>query len=209
MDKKSRVAEAHLRFNKTLSLLQLSLVGCTYQHAVESQSLTIDEPATHSHGLLSPHAYGKSLTAQQLLTVKHEGQVHRVRTLLQVDAKQVRLVGVSTLSVPLFEVQWDGEVLVANAIGGMNNDHLQPVNVMSDIMLSLWPQYTLAPLLHEKNWHVNNDHHRREFVAQNGKVVMTIDYLEHKKANGIISVSYPQYDVNYELKTLQWKESSD
>ncbi|MGR5484732.1 DUF3261 domain-containing protein [Vibrio alfacsensis] len=159
--------------------------------------------------LLSPESYGGTLFTQQLLTVDYQQQQHRVRTLLQVDANEVKLAGFSTLSVPLFTVTWDGSELKSESMPGLDKASIEPRNVMSDMMLAVWPTPSLAPLLAAKEWRLDSSENRRQFYDSANDLVMSIEYDNHHSAHGSISVSYPEYGVSYQLQTLQWKVVSE
>jgi hypothetical protein len=159
--------------------------------------------------LLSPESYGGALFTQQLLTVDHQRQKHRVRTLLQVDPNEVKLAGFSTLSVPLFTVTWNGDELKSESMTGLDKASIQPQSVMTDMMLALWPASSLTPLLAEKEWRLVSEENRRQFYDLANDLVMSIEYDNHHSANGSISVSYPKYGVSYQLQTLQWKVVSE
>ncbi|PMH44591.1 hypothetical protein BCU68_03580 [Vibrio sp. 10N.286.49.B3] len=154
--------------------------------------------------LLSPNSYQGSLVAQQLMTVEFEQKEYRLQMLLEITPEQITLVGLSSFSLPMFNISWDGFNLKSQSNLPESAEVLSAERMMEDIMFALWPQSSLQPLLSTKEWQVEVSNQARSFSDSDQNLIMTIDYKNHHQVNGTINVSYHDIGVEYQLKTLQW-----
>ncbi|WP_413282791.1 DUF3261 domain-containing protein [Vibrio sp. MA40-2] len=185
-------------------IVSLGLVGCV------SVSPKVEVgPVSSTVHLLQPSSYGGKLVAQQLMSVEYQQQQHRLRMILDITPQKVTLVGLTSLSVPVFRVSWDGVQLQSQSNIPNDAGIINAQQVMEDIMLALWPKSSLQPLLSQKGWILHVEEQNRYFTDVNQSIMMTITYTNHRQANGEIRVHYEDVDMGYRLKTLQWDTADE
>jgi Protein of unknown function (DUF3261) len=121
-------------------LLFAALTGCV---ASQSHQQPIDQS---TWPLLSPASLGQSHQASQLLHGDYADHNFTLRSIVTVDAKQLTVIGVTSMGLRAFTLKYDGEQLNEERAPQVP-EALQAKQLLNDFQLAFWP---LAEL--QKSW---------------------------------------------------------
>lgn len=185
-------------------VLLLTTAGCssTAQPSAATQvraNLTPEVSyALPSAGVSTPFAY------QQLLTAHYAGDSHQLLVQLQGDAKGLTLAGLTPFGLKLFTASFTAQGLEVSKLN-IPGKLPEPAQVLSDIMLALYPAETMQAALPE-GFVLQDKGMQRLLTAEaaekdRGQTVYVIDYsmqqghrlpvrIEQKIFGYVIELSY-------------------
>lgn len=135
---------------------------------------------------------------QQLLTGSFKGRQQSLLVLLNADAQQITLAGLSSLGIRLFRVTYNQQGIHTEQ--SLVLPEMPPASqVLADIMLSRWPlavwQQQLPP-----GWTLKDRGNRRQLRDAEGELITEIRYLQ--RGSQRLPVSVQQFAFGYQI-TIQ------
>lgn len=121
---------------------------------------------------LAPAALGETISVQQHLTVERDGKTNDLDAALEVDGKNINLVGLA-LGMRVLSLDYDGRE-ITEWRHPMLPSQVKAADVLEDLQLTLWPVEAIAKALPE-GWKIEEQGLRRT-LRRDGEVVATIDY---------------------------------
>lgn len=137
---------------------------------------------------------------QQLLTFKYNGQENSLITLVNAESNTLTAVGLSTLGIRLFKIEYRDNVITTEQ--NIFIKELPPASqILSDIMLSVWPIQKWQTVL-PKGWQlIDNDLHRK-LINDKQETIIDITYQQQPSMQ-IRKPIYLKHNVfNYQI-TIQ------
>jgi hypothetical protein len=134
---------------------------------------------------LPPAALGQALSLRQTLTVERDGRVDQLEVALEVEAAELRLVGMA-LGKRVLTLRYDGHALTSWR-HPMVPPQLRAEDILEDIQLTLWPVDTIRQAL-PAGWRI--DQAGAERVLSRGDTpVCVIRYDAEPRWSGKIGLS--------------------
>jgi hypothetical protein len=115
-------------------LLATALAGCRTLPVTE---IPIARGATFD--LQSPAALGQEISLEQIVDAKYGEKELSFHCLLEVDAKELVLVGMTPMNTRAFTLTFDGEELSIDVMPGAQLP-APPEHILADLQLALWPE---------------------------------------------------------------------
>lgn len=126
------------------------------------------------------------VNSQQLLTGSFNGQTQSLLVMLNADANQITLAGLSSVGIRLFLLTYDHNGIHTEQ--ALVVPQLPPASqVLADVMLSHWPISAWQKQL-PKGWTLVDQGDKRELRNASGKLVTEITYLQRKGKREPISI---------------------
>jgi hypothetical protein len=160
-----------LLFILSLCCLFLGLSGCAKMRR-PAQTLPMERIGLQ----LPPASLGKTIALQQHLTVVRAGQVHELDTVLEINPKQLNLVGMM-LGRRVMTLTYDGKTLSTWRDPHMPSQ-ITGEEILEDIELSVWPENVLRASL-PKPWKIKQKHNTR-IIYLNRQPITIIKYYPNK-----------------------------
>jgi Protein of unknown function (DUF3261) len=146
---------------------------------------------------LPPNALGTSINLQQHLTIEHEGRIVDLDVALEVDEREVNLVGL-VLGRRVLTLRYDGSDLEMWR-DPMIPPQLRGEDVLEDLQLTLWPIDSIREAL-PNGWQIEeNDRHRALFW--NSELVMLIYYTSEPRWSGEVVLRNMRYQYKLTIIT--------
>ncbi|WP_320716669.1 DUF3261 domain-containing protein [Enterobacter bugandensis] len=176
----------------------LLLAGCSHStDTKETRPQAWLQPGTKV--TLPPPGISPAVSSQQLLTGSFNGQTQSLLVMLNADAHNVTLAGLSSVGIRLFLATYDESGIHTEQ--SIVVPQLPPASqVLADVMLSHWPISAWQPQL-PKGWTLTDNGDRRELRNASGKLVTEIVYLQRKGKREPISIE--QHVFKYHI-TIQY-----
>ena len=182
---------------KSICALWLGLyliVGCSpLQRPAE-----LTPPAPQHYPLLAPETYGGTFAAQHLLEAEAGGQHVQLHTYIEIDSRQIRVVGFTPWQTRAFILRYDGNTL---EFENFTNREMPftPALILADIQQVLW-----LNLPSQGPWHVVDSAMRRERrVYFRGQLMTHIQYNGHLTSRGEIKLSNIPLDYQLRIYTAR------
>ncbi|WP_312072538.1 DUF3261 domain-containing protein [Atlantibacter sp.] len=180
-----------------LLLAVLWLTGCSHSTPSETRPQAWLKPGVKV--TLPPPGITPSVSSQQLLTGRFNGQTQSLLVLLNADEQKLSLAGLSSVGIRLFLVTYDKAGIHTEQ--SIVVPQLPPASqVLADVMLSHWPLSAWQTQL-PKGWQLRDIGDRRELRDNNGQLVTEITYLLRKGKREPISIE--QHVFHYHI-TIQY-----
>lgn len=113
---------------------------------------------------------------QQLLTFSYNGQQHSLITMIDAQNDALSVVGLSTLGIRLFKIDYYGKVITTE-----QNIFIKELpsasQILSDIMFSILPIEQWQPLL-PKGWQLIDTTEQRLLINEQQQTVIEIKYRQ-------------------------------
>lgn len=181
----------------TLLMLLTLISACAHKTQNEAwltKEIKIKLPAPH---------FNQSYHDKQLLTFQYNNQENSIITLVEGKANQLKVIGLSTLGVRLFEIDYDGINIKTKQ--NIFVKQLPPAEqVLSDILLSILPAEKWQPLLPKEWTLIDNDSHRK-LLNETQETIVDITY-EQKTANDIykpIKIKHSIFKYQITIKSME------
>ena len=111
---------------------------------------------------------------QQLLTFKYNNQENSVITVVDIQNNQLKVMGLSTIGIRLFEIQYNGSEVKAKQYIFIKQLP-PPEQVLSDIMLSILPTTSWQNVL-PPNWQLVDKGLFRTLINDQKQTIINITY---------------------------------
>lgn len=147
---------------------------------------------------LSPAAL-PAVSATHLVTVTHAGESQSFIGRLQIDARHLRLAGLSLFGTELFTLDYDGRQLISHSAGSK----LRPELLLAMLELTLAPAAELPPQLRNLRLSVSTEGARqvREFTSH-GRLVARIEISGNTLSTADINIVIPPAKLALQLAPL-------
>ena len=138
---------------------------------------------------LPPDALGASISVQQHLIVEREERIVQLDVALEVDEREVNLVGL-VFGRRVLTLRYDGNDL------DMWRDPMVPPqlrgeDVLEDLQLTLWPIESIREAL-PKGWQIE-ENDRQRWLFWDGELVMLISYSGEPRWSGEVVLRNMRY----------------
>lgn len=139
------------------------------------------------------------ISVQQLLTAKYADQEHIFITMLNVTDDELNLVGLSTLGIRLFRLNYNAEGIDVE-VYAVVKDKIDPEQVLLDIMLSYAPIKAWETTL-PQGWYLKDELDGRCLFDAEGKIVMEVLYqtVQGERTPVLLKHKAFQYEIKLEL----------
>jgi hypothetical protein len=170
------------------SALLLSIAGCALPRA-ESERLGLQLP---------PAALGQELSLRQTLMVERDGRTDQLEVALEVEAAELRLVGMA-LGKRVLTLHYDGHALTSWR-HPMLPQQLRGEDVLEDLQLTLWPVDALRRAM-PAGWRIEETGAER-ILSRNNTPVCVIRYDAEPRWTGKIELSNLRYGYRLTIHSL-------
>lgn len=147
---------------------------------------------------LSPAALGAAISVQQRLSFEGGGHSGVLDAALEVDAEQLRFVGI-TLGQRVLALQFDGKTLQSWRHPALA-EQLRDEDVLDDLQLTLWPAQAIRQAL-PAGWRIEDSGLRRA-VSAAGVPVALIEYSGEPRWLGKIELSNLRYGYRLTIQSV-------
>src|SRR5262249_2251280 len=175
-----------------LRTIKLSILGLCFAQLLAACTQTAQAPVRL--GLrLAPNALGASISVLQHLIIEHAGRVIDLDVALEVDEREINLVGL-VLGRRVLTLRYDGANLEVWR-DPMVPEQLRGEDILEDLQLTLWPIESIREDL-PKGWSINENDASR-FLFWEGSLVTLITYSGKPHWSGEVVLRNVRY--NYKL----------
>ncbi|WP_058972984.1 DUF3261 domain-containing protein [Type-D symbiont of Plautia stali] len=181
-----------------LLVFSLLLSGCAQQDSQSNRPTAWLKPGVRV--TLPAPGISPAFQQQQLLTGHAKGKTQSLLVLLNADAQQISLAGLSSLGIRLFRVTYDKTGIHTQQM--MALPEMPPASqVLADVMLSHWPISAWQPQL-PPGWQLVDSGDRRELRDPAGQVVTLIRYLQRGNVREPISIDQRAFGYQIQIQHL-------
>ncbi|EJN09287.1 DUF3261 domain-containing protein [Herbaspirillum sp. YR522] len=173
----------------TLWLASLLLAACASPGPAPSARLQLR---------LAPAALGAEISLQQHLTVQREGRTDQLDTVLEIDARQLDLVGLA-FGQRVMSLHYDGRELTTWR-HFMLPAQVQGEDVLQDVQLTLWPAESIRSAL-PAGWELRESEGQRTLL-QGGEPIAVIDYPDRKPWGGRVVLTNLRYRYKLTIQSV-------
>jgi hypothetical protein len=131
--------------------------------------------APPSPPLLAPSSLGRSIDALQIVRGAHGDQEMAFQCVVEVDAQQLTVIGLSAQGQRLFSLRYDGEKLEAESTA-LAPTGLDPRRVLADLQLALWPIAALRQSFAGTPWKLGEPAPATRRLLRGGRLVAEVHY---------------------------------
>lgn len=153
----------------------------------------IDSSATP---LLAPSTLGGERSALQVLHGAFGEHELAFQCVVDANAQQVTLVGLSAQGQRLFSLSYDGRTLKIDS-GPQAPAQLDPQRVLADLQLALWPLAALQDAFKGSAWQVSEPAPATRRLAREGRLVAEVHYASADPWRGRLWLS--NFELGYSL----------
>lgn len=146
---------------------------------------------------LSPASLGETLSLQQHLKVEREGRTDDLDTALEIDDKELNLVGLA-VGQRVMTLHYDGKELTTWR-HFMLPAQVRGEDVLEDIQLTLWPVAAIRAAL-PAGWTLQQKDGNRTLLLHN-EPIMQIDYPDHKTWGGTVILTNLRYHYRLTIQS--------
>ncbi|WP_436893480.1 DUF3261 domain-containing protein [Siccibacter turicensis] len=140
-----------------------------------------------------------SVSSQQLLSGRFNGQIQSLLVMMDADDKKLSLAGLSSVGIRLFLVTYDAQGIHTEQ--SIVVPQLPPASqVLADVMLSHWPISAWVPQL-PAGWTLTDQGDKRELRNRHHTLVTEITYLQRNGKR--VPISIEQHAFKYHI-TIQY-----
>ena len=178
------------------ALLLVSLSGCWNKHA----AFEIDSGIGFE--LLPPAAWPCAFSQVQRLRSERDGEVQEFTALLQVTPEQLRLIGINSLGLRLFELQQatDGQLQLQTRVE--LPEDFDPAWVLRDLQLASAPLSALRAAL-APGWSLEVDGHGGRELRHQGQLEVSVTPTPSAEGPPSIRLSNHLHAYRLAVQTLQ------
>ncbi|MDM3869847.1 DUF3261 domain-containing protein [Porticoccus sp. W117] len=139
---------------------------------------------------------------QQRVTGEYAGKRHEMLCVLEVNSDTLSLAALSPQGIKLFALQYDGDTVQQNRSRWVP-EQLQPVQVLNDIQLALWPAEKIIARL-PSDWQLQHSGVERK-LFERGRLRATVIYTQGKPLakDGEYQLVNHLYGYRLQVKTLE------
>ena len=177
-------------------VLLVSLSGCWNKHTA------VDVDSGIGFELLPPAAWSCAFSRVQRLRSERDGDVQEFTALLQVAPEQLRLIGINSLGLRLFELQQaaDGQLQLKTRVE-LPAD-FDPAWVLRDLQLASAPLSALRAAL-APGWSLEDDGHGGRELRHEGQLDVSVSAIASTKGPPSIRLSNHRHAYRLAVQTLQ------
>ena len=146
---------------------------------------------------LPPNALGTSIHLQQHLTVEREGGIAQIDIAVEVDDREVNLVGL-LFGRRVLTLRYDGTELEMWR-DPMVPPQLRAEDILEDLQLTLWPIESIREGL-PNGWQIE-ENDRRRGLFWDGELVMLIYYSGEPRWSGQVVLRNMRYQYKLTITT--------
>lgn len=181
----------------TFLLLSMLISACSSQH--KSEAWLTKETKVNLPKINLTQDYHD----QQLLTFKYNNQENSVIAIVDIKDNQLKVIGLSTIGIRLFEIEYDGSKVKAK-------QHIfikqlpPPEQVLSDIMLSILPTNSWQNVL-PANWQLVDNGLLRTLIDDKKQTIIKITYNQ-KSSTDIrkpIEIQHAIFGYQITIKSME------
>ncbi|GLS83164.1 DUF3261 domain-containing protein [Paraferrimonas haliotis] len=154
----------------------------------------------------SPGSYGGEAYIQQQAQLKRGEQQYQFIAVTEINAKQVRLVGLSIMGVKLFDLSWDGTVLTSHSLLPKSEQGPNDALVLESLLLALWPPTELDALLSSAKLTMITTSDSRVVSKGDGQQQLTVLYQQPRQNGGQIRIIDKRFQTELTLTTIEWQQ---
>lgn len=178
------------------ALLLLGLSGCWNKHTASEIDSGI------GFELLPPAAWPCTFSQVQRLRSERDGEVQEFTALLQVSPTQLRLIGINSLGLRLFELQQaaDGQLQLQTRVE--LPEAFNPAWVLRDLQLASAPLSALRAAL-APAWSLQEDGHGGRELRHEGQLEVSVTPLPSTDGPPTIRLSNHRHAYRLAVQTLQ------
>jgi len=136
--------------------------------------LGVREPPT-SPQLLPPSSLGRSVGVLQIVRGAYGEQDLAFQCVVEVNAQQLTMIGLSAQGQRLFSLRYDGEKLDVES-SALAPPGLDPRRVLADLQLALWPLASLQQSFAGTPWHLSEPAPATRRLRREGRLVAEVHY---------------------------------
>ncbi|MDA7746678.1 DUF3261 domain-containing protein [Psychromonas sp.] len=189
--------------------LCLMLSGCSIlQPKMDFDAKTIQVEISPGEfvDLPQPSALQQDINVSQLISAQWgEENKQKLLVQLQVDQEKVVLAGFSAWGVKLLSITYfgkqSGNKIETHVMTGLGQTLPSPEQVLSNVMLSIWPLDSWKNPLASIGWTLQEANLQRLLIDENGHVVITIDYQKMPYLDGKITFKNQRLNYVVEIET--------
>ncbi|MGS2723231.1 DUF3261 domain-containing protein [Porticoccus sp. GXU_MW_L64] len=162
-------------------------------------------PAVPEHRampVLAPADFVGSVQLQQRVTGEYAGKQHKMLCVLEVNSDTLSLAALSPQGIKLFGLQYDGQTLQQSRSRWIP-EQLQPIQVLNDIQLALWPAEAIIARL-PNGWQLVDKNSERN-LFEGGQLRAAVIYTQGKPTakDGEYQLVNHLYGYRLQVKTLE------
>lgn len=146
---------------------------------------------------LQPTSVVEPLELQQKLHITFKARNETLITNVMVNAERMTIVGLTPFGHKLLEVSYNNQTTIATVLPSAQ---LEPAFLMAMLQLALWPEDNVRNGLSPIITLVSTQNQRR--YLNQGKVILTIDYLGIKTPQDQLHIALPKLDLTLDIETL-------
>lgn len=146
---------------------------------------------------LAPAELGVEIALQQHLTIERNGKTDQLDAALEIDAKQLQLIGLA-FGQRVLSVQYDGKNMTTWR-HFMLPEQVRSEDILEDIQLTLWPIAAIRNAL-PPGWHIEDEGLRRSLYLEN-KLVCDIHYSAMPRWSGTVKLENFRYHYTITIQS--------
>jgi len=147
---------------------------------------------------LSPASLGQSLSLTQHLTIERAGTTQSLDAALDIDPKQLHLVGL-VMGQRVLSLTYDGKTLQEWRHPRLPKE-VSGANVLEDLELTLWPIAAIQPAL-PIGWSIEQQGLQRIVFFDHQKIVV-IDYSGNERWAGTVTLTNVRYHYRLIIQSM-------
>jgi len=156
-------------------------------------------PAPTRLGLqLAPAELGESIALQQHLTVERNGKIDELDAALEIDDKQLQLVGLA-FGQRVLSLNYDGKNITSWR-HFMLPEQVRSEDILEDIQLTLWPTEVIRHAL-PLDWRIE-DKALQRLLYRGDEVVYRINYSSMPRWSGTVKLENLRYHYALVIQSL-------
>ena len=152
--------------------------------------------------LLAIHDFGAAVQLQQRVVGEYNGKQHNMLCALELHPRHINLVGLSAQGIKLFSLQY-GSGDLEQSRSAWIPEQLQPVQVLSDIQLALWPPRQVADELPAPWRLIWTDKQRQLFYRDQLYAVVTYQGVDPLETGGQFQLVNHHYHYSLQVQTVE------
>lgn len=158
-------------FITLFALHLLSACGLITRHAdVAESDLRVEVAAGVSFKLLDTTSFTRPLSISQVVEIAHDGESHRLLAELELNERQLIIVGLSSLGMRLFTLDYNAQNLSFSSSAMLPAD-FKPHYLLADIQLIYWPLAALQQQFENSGISIREEDEHRLYYRGGTKII--------------------------------------
>lgn len=180
-------------------LVVLSLLsGCGgVRHSGDPQVLAADVPVMP---LMPLEEFDEHIRIQQKVTGQYQSNSYQMLCVLELQADQLSMAGLSVQGIKLFTVQYKDAELT-QSVTPLIPGKLRPRQIVADIQLALWPIEILQREL-TGDWQILDAAGSRRLLYKN-ELIADVGYSGNDPLSSEFSLIHHKYGYSLKVETLE------